>query len=139
MIAFLIPILARWGVPQGLQRIAAWVVALSALIALAGLLWALHGHFERVAYNRAYNDGWNALAKKNADTATKALQTNDKAKDQAATERVNDTAIISNQQDARNVAISAAPPSSTGAATRAANCVRWTQQHPASKTKPAGC
>ena len=139
MIALLIPILARWGVPQGLQRVAAWAMTLGAVIAVLGLLWALHGGWERAAYNQAFDAGWNALAKANADEAAKALKVNDAAKDKAASERVTDTAIITNQQDTRNVAISTAPPSGTGAATRALGCVRWAQQHPNSKTKPTGC
>jgi hypothetical protein len=139
MTALLIRILARWGVPEGLQRVAAWVMTLVAVIALLALLWALHGHWERNAYNQAFNAGWSALAKANADEAAKVLEINDAAKDKAAAERVTDTAIITNQQDTRNVAISAARPSSTGAATHALGCVRWAQQHPSSKTKPAGC
>jgi len=115
-----------------------WRVAISIVVAVVAA-WFLHGMAVTSAYNRAFNAGWAALAKANADTANKALRVNDAAKDKAATERVNDTAIISNQQDARNVAISAAPPSSTGSATRAANCVRWTQQHPGRSDRPAGC
>jgi len=102
-------------------------------------LWVAHGFLARAAYNRAYNAGWNALAAKNAAEARKAQQTNDTAKDKAAIERVNDTAIITNQQEARNDAISKATPSGTGAATRTLGCVRWTQQHPGRKDKPAGC
>lgn len=115
-----------------------WRVAIG-IVAAVVAAWFLHGMAVSSAYNRAFNAGWSALAKANADAANKALTVNDAAKDKAATERVNDTAIISNQQEARNDAISKAPPSSTGAATRAANCVRWSQQHPTSKTKPAGC
>jgi hypothetical protein len=102
-------------------------------------LWVAHGFLARAAYNRAFNAGWGALATKNAAEAMKAQQTNDAAKDKAAIERVNDTAIISNQQDTRNDAISKAAPSSTGAATRALGCVRWTQQHSSGSPKPAGC
>ncbi len=115
-----------------------WRVAIGIVVAVVAA-WFLHGMAVTSAYNRAFNAGWAALAKANADAANKALRVNDAAKDKAATERVNDTAIISNQQDARNVAISAAPPSSTGAATRAANCVRWTQQHPGRTDRPSGC
>lgn len=139
MIAFLLPILARWGVPEGLQRLAAWVMTLVVAIALVASLWALHGHWERAAYNAAYNAGWNALAKANAEAAAKALKINDAAKDKAATERAHDTTIISNQQDERNVAISAAPTSGTGAASRALGCVRWKQQHPSATHFPTGC
>ena len=115
-----------------------WRVAIGIVVAVVAA-WFLHGMVVSSAYNRAFNTGWSALAKKNAEAATRALTVNDAAKDKAATERVNDTAIISTKQDERNAAISAAPPSSTGAATRAANCVRWTQQHPDRSDRPAGC
>ena len=102
-------------------------------------LWVAHGFLARAAYNRAYNAGWNALAARNAAEVQKAQQTNDAAKDKAAIERVNDTAIITYQQEARNDAISKAAPSGTGAATRYLGCVRWTQQHSSGSPKPAGC
>lgn len=115
-----------------------WRIAIG-IVAAVVAAWFLHGMAVTSAYNRAFNAGWSALAKANADAANKALKVNDAAKDKAATERVNDTAIISNQQEARNDAISKAPPSSTGAATRAANCVRWAQQHPGRTDRPASC
>lgn len=115
-----------------------WRVAIGIVVAVVAA-WFLHGMAVSSAYNRAFNAGWSALAKENAEAAAKALEVNDAAKDKAAIERAHDTAIISNQQDERNVAISAAPPSSTGAASRALGCVRWKQQHPSATHFPAGC
>lgn len=115
-----------------------WRAALCVLVAIVAL-WIAHSHLVHLAFNRAFNAGWQSLADKNAAKAARAMKVNDAAKDKAAVERVNDTAIISTKQDERNAAISAAPPSSTGAATRAANCVRWTQQHPGRTDRPAGC
>ena len=68
----------------------------------------------------------------------KATERNDAAKDQAAIERRADDATISNQQQDRTNAIDNAPAGQTGPATRALNCARWMQQHPA-EARPAGC
>lgn len=138
MFAALLPLLGL-GVPKFLTGPLKWLVDVGIIVVLLAGLWALHGHWERAAYNAAYNAGWSALAKSNSDAAAKALKVNDAAKDKAAAERVNDTAAISTKQDERNVAISAAPPSSTGAATRSLGCVRWKQQHPSTAHLPAGC
>lgn len=43
MIAFLLPLVARLGVPERLQRAAAWIATALALAALAGLLWGAWG------------------------------------------------------------------------------------------------
>lgn len=139
MIAFLLPIFARLGLPPGFQRIAAWVTTFVAVIALVGLLWAIHGHFERTVYNQAYNDGWNALKAKDEAEAAKARKVNDAAVAKADTERATDTAVINTDKEARDVAIKSAPASATGAATRAANCVRWARTHSGSTARPAGC
>ena len=108
-------------------------------VGVVAALWIAHGFIVRAAYNRAFNAGWAALAAKDEAEASKARKVNDTAVAKADTERVADTAAINTDKEARDAAINKAPVSTTGAATRAANCVRWTQQHPTSKTQPAGC
>lgn len=50
-------VLGALGFLKGLPR---WVYLSVAGIAALGLLWALHGHWEREAHDAAYNEGWTA-------------------------------------------------------------------------------
>lgn len=43
MIGWILPLIARLGVPQGLQRLVGWVTLAAGAIAVLGLLWAVHG------------------------------------------------------------------------------------------------
>lgn len=56
MIAALLPFLGL-GVPKFLTGPLKWLVDVGIILAMLAGLWALHGHWERAAYNAAYNAG----------------------------------------------------------------------------------
>jgi hypothetical protein len=115
-----------------------WLIDIALVLAFLGGLWALHAHLVHNAYNRAFDAGWASLATKDDAARKVAEQRNVKANAQADTERVTDTAKINTDKEARDVAIKTAPASATGAATRAAGCVRWRAAHPGA-TPLAAC
>lgn len=125
--------------PKWMTPLAKWAIDIGLVLALLGGLWALHSHWVHQAYNAAFNDGWTALAAKDDAARKVAEQRNAKANAAADTERATDTTKIQTQQDQRDDAIKNAPASATGAATRAANCVRWRNAHRDAATRPPGC
>ncbi len=78
-----------------------------------------------------------ALALKRAEAA--ALRVNAAATEIAATQRETDTAAIAIQDKDRTDAITAAPPSRTGAANRALGCQRVRQASGDNAARAAGC
>lgn len=73
-----------------------------------------------------------------ANVQIAAQQQNEDINGNEAVAREIDVQDIAAQQKERDDAIAMAPAGATGAATRAANCVRWSRQHPGSPT-PAVC
>lgn len=98
MIAFLVPILARWGVKESLQRPLAWLTAAFAVVtltmALAGAFntW-LHFHDKRV------------VAADRADALAELVELQAEAEAAAARSRVKDVVEIHKQQEAYRNAI----------------------------------
>lgn len=135
MIVFL---LRLFGMTAPKSPLVKWAIDIAIGAAILVGLWALHAHLAHNAYNRAFNAGWASLAAKDDAARKVAEQRNVEANAQADTERVTDTAKINTDKEARDVAIKTAPASSTGAATRAAGCVRWRAAHPGA-TPLAAC
>ena len=58
MIPLAILKLHGFGAPDWLKGPLKWLVDVGVILAILGSLWALHSHWERAAYNAAYNAGW---------------------------------------------------------------------------------
>lgn len=126
------------GAPKWMSPLIKWAIDIALVLALLAGLWALHGHWQRQAYDRAFNAGWAALKAKDDAAVKAAEQLNAKATAKADTERAADTTKIQSDKDERDAAIKKAPASATGDATRAANCVRWRNAHRGQQL-PAAC
>lgn len=137
MIGFLLPLFGA-AIPKWMSPAIKWAIDIALVLALLAGLWALHGHWQRQAYNRAFDAGWAALKAKDDAAVKAAEQLNAKATAKADTERVTDTAKIQSDKDERDAAIKKAPASSIGAASAASNCVRWKRAH-SGQQAPAAC
>lgn len=110
MIGFLLPILARLGVPEGLRKALGYATLAVAAIAL---LWAFRALYDR-SVTKAHDQA--VTARTNARDAI--------AKEQASEERATDVIIINQAEKERSDAIHKAQPSKPSAAAVALACAR---------------
>lgn len=110
MMAFLTPFLASLGVPEGLRKLVAWVGLILLAVSVLGLA--------KCSYDR------NLIRKHDAEVTAETLKKDSAAKEQAATERATDTAIISKAEKERNDAINNGPAVKPSPASIRHNCER---------------
>jgi hypothetical protein len=106
MIAFLLPILARWGVPEPLRKLAAYAALVVGFLALCGLVvgaWALlvHRHDKQVI--QTYDATQAAKVTATELQAEQTADTNDAARQQTRAVQAKDL------NDARDEAIRSKP------------------------------
>lgn len=110
MIAFLTPFLASLGVPEPLRKAVGYATLAIALIALLGLA--------KCSYDRSL------IRQHDAEVTAETVRKDSAAKEQAATERATDTAIISKAEKERNDAINNGPAVKPSPASIRHNCER---------------
>lgn len=110
MIGFLLPLLARVGVPEALRKAVAYASLAIALIALLGLV--------KCSYDRSL------IRKHDAEVSAEAVKKDTAAKEQASQERANDTATINQAEKERNDAINRGPAVKPSPASIRHNCER---------------
>lgn len=110
MIAFLLPLLARVGVPEPLRKIVGYASLVIAIVALLGLV--------KCSYDRSL------IRQHDAEITAETVKKDSAAKEEAAVERATDTAAINQAEKERSDAINKGPAVKPSPASIRHNCER---------------
>lgn len=110
MIGFLLRLLARVGVPEGLRKAVAYASLAVALFALLGLV--------KCSYDRSL------IRNHDAEVTAETVKKDSAAKEQASQERATDTETITKAEKERNDAINKGPAVKPSPASIRHNCER---------------
>lgn len=110
MIPFILPFLARVGVPEPLRKAVAYASLAVGVLALLGLA--------KCSYDRSL------IRNHDAEVTAETVKKDSAAKEQASEERANDTAVINQAEKDRNDAINKGPAVKPSPASVRHNCER---------------
>jgi len=135
---WLVGLLLRFGLsPEAAKKVGAGIIVGGLMLLMITLVGGAWGFARYVTGLRAQTIEQRGVIQQQAAEQA-ATRTNDAIIGNEGVALANATQAISLQEKETDDAIHEVSPGATGAATRAANCLRWKRQHPAA-TAPAAC